>query len=75
MTRSLLSHETQKKLVNDQADGLVMRFDPKRERDKSKGKNVRGKQSWCKSWSAQGDKAQSNAKDLELLLLSQENAL
>jgi hypothetical protein len=34
----------QRKHVNDQADGLVVRFDPKHERDKFKGKNDEGKQ-------------------------------
>jgi hypothetical protein len=31
----------QRKPVNDQADGLVVRFDPKRERDKFKGKKTK----------------------------------
>jgi hypothetical protein len=50
--RSFLLHETCKKPVNDQADGLVARFEPKRERDKFKGNNGRGKQSRSMSPSA-----------------------
>ena len=45
VTGSLLLHETRRKPVNDQADGLVAQFEPKRGRDKFKGKNGRGKQS------------------------------
>ena len=34
VTRSLLSHEMRKKPINDQADGLVARFEPKHKSDK-----------------------------------------
>jgi hypothetical protein len=52
VTGSLLSHETRRKPINDQADGLVARLEPKRGRDKFKGKIGRGKQSWSMSRSA-----------------------
>jgi hypothetical protein len=65
VTGSLLSHETRRKPVNDQADGLVARFEPKRGRDKFKGKNGRGKQFRSKSRSAQGEESRSDAKDVE----------
>jgi hypothetical protein len=47
VTRAILSHEMRGKPINDHADGLVAR--PKHGRDKSKGKNGRGKQSRSKS--------------------------
>jgi hypothetical protein len=65
VTRSLFSHETWKKPVNDQADGLVARFKPKCGRDKFKGKNGRGKQSRSMSRSAQGGESRLDAKDVE----------
>ena len=43
VTRSLLSYETWRKPVNDQANGLVVRFETKCERDEFKGKNGKGK--------------------------------
>jgi hypothetical protein len=39
---ALLSHEMRRKLVNDQANRLVVRLEPKRGMDKSK-ENVRDK--------------------------------
>jgi hypothetical protein len=60
-----LSHETRRKPVNDQADGLVAQLEPKRERDKFKGKNDRGKQYWSMSRSAQDGESRSDAKDME----------
>jgi hypothetical protein len=55
----------QRKPVNDQVDGLVAQLEPKRERDKFKGKNGRGKQSRSMSRSAQGGESRSDAKDVE----------
>jgi hypothetical protein len=65
VTGALLSHETRRKLLNDQADGLVVRSAPKSVKDKSKRKNDRGKQSWLKSHSTKDEESFSNAKDVE----------
>jgi hypothetical protein len=52
VTGSLLSYKTWRKLVNNQANRLVTRFEPKHERDKFKGKNARDKQYRSMSQSA-----------------------
>jgi hypothetical protein len=62
---SLLSHETRRKPINDQVDGLVARFEPKRERDEFKGKNGIGKKPRSKLRSAQGEESWLDAKDVE----------
>jgi hypothetical protein len=65
VTGSLLSHETWRKLANDQTDGPVARFEPKRKRDKFKGKNGRGNQYQSMSQLTQGGEAHVDAKDVE----------
>jgi hypothetical protein len=65
VTGSLLSHEMRRKPVNDQADGLVARFNPKHGRDKFKGKNGKGNQYRSMSRSAQGGESRLDAKDME----------
>ena len=65
VTGSLLSHETRSKPINDQANGLVARFEPKGKRDKFKGKNCRGKQYRSMSRSTQGGESRSYTKDVE----------
>lgn len=57
VTGSFLSYETQRKAFNDQVDGLVVRSELKRERDKSNGKNDIGKQSQLKSQQTQDEES------------------
>lgn len=62
VTRALLPHETRRKSVNDQADRLVAKFEPKSGSDKSLWKNDRGRKYRSKSCSTSNEESRSNTK-------------
>lgn len=60
VTGDLLSHETRRKFVNDQAYELVAMFEPKHVRYKFKGKNDISRHSRCKSQSTKDEEFRPN---------------